>query len=96
MALDSTSALIRYLETEFPGARVRESTQEAEEWPLMRCFRVGDGRNTYLLIVASKLFATRSDHQMRDLLEAGEVAEYLFRARGSPVLLTENGLSVVE
>jgi hypothetical protein len=96
MALDSSSVLIRYLETEFPGARVRESTHEAEEWPLMRCFRVNDGRTPHLLIVASRLFATRSDVQMRDFLEDHGVAGYLFRARGSPVLLTEGGLSLVE
>ena len=96
MALDSSSVLIRYLETEFPGARVRESTREADEWPLMRCFRVTDGRNTHLLIVASTLFATRSDGQMRGFLEDHRVADYLFRARESPVLLTEGGLSLAD
>jgi hypothetical protein len=32
MASDSAKALIKYLEEEFPGAQVSESTTDAEEW----------------------------------------------------------------
>ena len=96
MARDSSTALVQYLQVEFPGTRVYESTREAEEWPLMRCFRIEDRRNTHLLIVASELFAAKSDAKLRELLEESDVADYLFRAEGSPVLLTETGPSVVE
>ena len=96
MARDSSTALIQYLQVEFPGVRVYESTRETEEWFLMRCFRIEDRRNTHLLIVASELFTTKSDAQLRELLDDNDLTDYLFRAQGSPVLLTENGLSVVE
>ena len=62
----------------------------------MRCFRVKDERSTHVLIVASTLLATRTDPQLRELLNDIDLADYLFRAEGSPVLLMENGLSVVE
>ena len=95
MAHDSSTALIEYLRGAFPGTRVYESTDEAEEWPLMRCFRIKDGRTTYLLVVASKLFATKSDEQLWGLLDESDLPEFLSRAGGAPVLLTENGLDLV-
>lgn len=96
MKLDCSDALIEYLEIEFPGARVRESTSECEKRPLMRCFRVEDGKNRHLLVVASSLLATRTDDELRGLLDDADAADHLFRARGSPVLLTEDGPRLVE
>lgn len=95
MADDSSRALIDYLREEFPGTRVEESAHRAAEWPLERCFCVKDGRNTHLLIVESMLFATLTNLEMLALLEAFDVADFLFRARGSPVSLTEDGPRVV-
>jgi hypothetical protein len=95
MAHGSSAALIEYLEEEFPGAKVSESTKDAEEWSLMRCFRVDDGRNSHLLVVSTVLLGNRSRGQLRELLDDTNVADVLFRARGLPVLLTETGPSVV-
>jgi len=96
MALDSSKALIDYLLEEFPGARVYESTREADEWPLMRCFRVKDRRIAHFLVTSSILFATRSEAELREWLDGIDLADYLFRAKGAPVLLSDDGPRVVE
>ena len=96
MGLDSSKTLIEYLEETFPGARVYESTREADEWPLMRCFRVKDGRPAHLVVASSILFATRSEAELREWLDDIELADYLVRAQGAPVLLSEAGPRLVE
>jgi hypothetical protein len=95
MGLDSSKTLIEYLQESFPGARVYESTREADEWPLMRCFRVKDGRQR-LVVASSILFATRSEAELREWLDDIELADYLIRAQGAPVVLSEDGPRLVE
>ena len=82
MALDSSKTLMYYLQEEFPGARVYESTREADEWSLMRCFRVKDRRTGHLVVASSILFATRSEAELREWLDAIDLADYLFSRPG--------------
>jgi hypothetical protein len=96
MGLDSSKILIEYLQESFPGARVYESTREADEWPLKRCFRVKDGRPAQLVVASSILFATRSEVELREWLDDIELADYMVRAQGAPVLLSEDGPRLVE
>ena len=48
------------------------------------------------LVVGSILFATRSEAELRDWLDAIDLAGFLFRAQGVPVILREDGPRLVE
>ena len=48
------------------------------------------------LVASSVLFATRSEAELREWLDGIDLADYLFRAQGAPVLLSEEGPRVVD